>query len=116
MVDILINGIRVANGTGYKASVKSNNDKTDTFDGPVYSHDEFPEISVTIDRISSYNVQYEKILADAIKNNPDGIPITVKDGEIEDKFTGCFIESKDITKDPKKKRTESFSFMAKSME
>lgn len=114
MVDVYINSVRVAKGTGFKSSKKSNNDKTDTFDGPDYTHDEFPEYTVSIDRIDSYNTQYESILDKAVEANPDGIPIVIIDGNLKYTFTGCFIESEDDSRDPKKKMTHSLSFMAKT--
>lgn len=115
MVSIYFDGVKVAKGTGYKYSKKRNNDKTDTFDGPDYTYDENEEISVSIDRIDTYNSQYETILANAIANNPDGIPITVVDGNVTDQFTGCMIDSTEVSRDPKKKRNYSLSFTAKTV-
>jgi hypothetical protein len=110
MVTITINGVRVAKGTGYKPSIKNNNDKTDTFDGPDITKDEFPEYTVGIDRIDTYNSQYERLFDKAI--NGDNIPIVIEDNNKVDTYTGCYLESDSGDRAPKKKLTQSLSFMA----
>ena len=109
-VIITINGIRVSKGTGYKPSKKNSNDKTPTFDGIDITQDEHPEYTVDVDRIDSYNSQYERLFDQAI--NEPNIPIVIEDNNKVDTYTGCYLESDGGNRDPKKKLTQSLSFMA----
>lgn len=113
MVNIYINGVEIARGTGYDYDEKWDTSEEDTFDGPVYDQGEFPKYTVKVSRIDTYNSQYETILKKAIDEYPDGIPITVVDGNVTDHFTGCIIESRAVKRDPKSKRKIDFSFKAK---
>lgn len=115
-VKIYVNGVQVARGTGFDFDEKWDTSEEDTFDGPVYDQGEFPKFTVKVSKIDTYNSQYENILRKAIDEFPDGIPITVVDGNVTDIFTGCIIESRAVKRDPKSKRKVDFSFKAKTHE
>lgn len=114
MVKIYVNGVEFARGTGYDYDRKYDSSKEDTFDGPVLEQGDYATFTVKVSRIDTYNSQYETILRNAILEHPEGIPITVVDGEVKDIFTGCILESMAVKRDPKSKRKIDFSFMART--
>ena len=114
-VTLYINGVRVMKATKYDWEKKYSNSVEDTFDGKDISQDPFPEYSVSISRITSFNQNYESILSAAVAENPDGIPIDIYDGGYHASFSGCTMDSQKVTGDPKKRRATDFSFTATGM-
>ena len=110
-VKILINGIKVAKGTKYSYDKKINNDVVVTFDGPDIGEDESPIDSIKISRVVTYDPNFEKNLAAALKAN---IPIVISDSVNGHKFTdtctGGYLDSFGGDKAPNKKMTEDLGF------
>lgn len=116
-VTISIGSTPIMYATSYKWSKKKSNDSQDTFDGPWIAGDPFEEITVDIENIISYNADLDKPVQDILKDaGPNGLTITCKDHNVEDIFTGCYLESQEESVEPKSARTSSLSFNAKNHE
>ena len=111
-VNIYLNGIRVARAKSFDYSVKKDNTKDITFDGMEISPAEYPEYTVKLERIHSYDPNYEASMDTALTGV---IPIVVEDGVMTYTFSGCYISDESGKRDPKTKMTVSLSFDATSM-